>query len=134
MAGSAQLRFRALPREPAALNDIRLVVVDIGYSSRKRSCGIAEENEDGTVGPEHEFTFGRTVEFLLDHLQAGGSARRRSRVLVLEAPLSTRHDEKGNPATRGQFEVGRGWYHGPGAVATLAAARLLEVLGMSLPQ
>lgn len=49
-------------------------------------------------------------------------------VLVLEAPLSTFHNAMGNPEIRGEFERGRGWYHGPGAVALLATQHFLQQL------
>jgi hypothetical protein len=54
-------------------------------------------------------------------------------VLVIEAPLSTFHCKNGNPDLRGEFEKGRGWYWGPGAVALIAAMRFLRMLSEKLP-
>ncbi len=42
--------------------------------------------------------------------------------------FSTFHDKCGNPQIRGQFEKGRGWYHGPGVATYAAAIRFLQEL------
>ena len=49
-------------------------------------------------------------------------------VLIIEAVLSTYHNESGNPDFRGEFERGRGWYYGPGVVTFAAALRFLQIL------
>ena len=54
-------------------------------------------------------------------------------MLVLEAALSTFHSPAGNPDLRGEFERGRGWYWGPGAVSLVAAQRFLRVVSSGLP-
>ena len=112
-----QQPFTAFEREPA---NLPLIVVDIGYSSKSKSCGLA-----WTDGPQQgtELEFGQAVEEvgeLLGYLM--------NPVLVLEAPLSTFHGPNGNPDYRGPFEKGRGWYWGAGAVCLIAAQRLLHQL------
>ena len=47
--------------------------------------------------------------------------------------LSTYHNAAGNPEIRGQFEKGRGWYHGPGVTTFAAALRFIDVLDRRLP-
>ena len=60
---------------------------------------------------------------------AGLLLERPGLILVLEAVLSTYHDPAtDNPGLRGEFERGRGWYWGPGAVSCLAAQRFLTML------
>jgi hypothetical protein len=111
-----QRPFEAFEHEPA---NLPLIVVDIGYSSRQKSCGLA-----WTGKPSGDnFEFGKAVEKirqLLDHLA--------NPVLVIEAALSTFHQQNGNPGCRGDFEKDRGWYWGSGAVSLLAAQRLLRQL------
>jgi len=98
-----------------------LVVVDLGYSAKKKSCGIAYDG--GAV----ELTFGDAIYFCIGLLN-----KMNKPCLVLEAPLSTYHDEKGNPGIRGEFEHGRGWYYGAGAMTALAAKRFLEMMRPAL--
>jgi hypothetical protein len=99
------------------------VAVDLGYSSSRPSCGIA-----WTGCPEPAcFTFGRAIERVLELLEED-----RRRVLVLEAALSTYHDENGNPRNRCEEEEGRGWYYGPGVLSLVAATRFLDQLGRRL--
>jgi hypothetical protein len=111
-----QQPFEAFEREPA---NLPLIVVDIGYSSKRKSCGLAWTGAPSGINLE----FGQAVEEirkLLDHLA--------NPVLVLEAALSTFHRHSGNPDYRGSFEEGRGWYWGSGAVSLIAAQRLLRQL------
>ena len=113
--------FTAFDRE--AENDAQqaLLVVDIGYSAKRSSCGLCWGNAP------IERTFGDAVataaEVILDL---------KNPLLVIEAPLSTHHTPGGNPAVRGDFEAGRGWYHGAGATTCLAAMRFLDQLEQRL--
>jgi hypothetical protein len=96
-----------------------IVAVDLGYSAQRRSCGLA-----WTGGEALELQFGdairRTAGLLGGfHWQA---------VLVLEAVLSTFHQDNGNPDVRGDFENGRGWYYGAGVLSFAAAIRFLQCL------
>lgn len=114
-------RFSALD---ASSERLGVIAVDLGYSSRRKSCGIARsETRDAKC-----FRFGEAIAFVADSLRDNAE-----QVLVLEAVLSTSHCEKGNPRDRGQFERGRSWYYGPGAVTFLAAARFLSELHRALP-
>jgi hypothetical protein len=102
-----------------------LVVVDLGYSANKRSCGLAWT---GAEEMGEELCFGEAVmrtKELLDALE--------NPVLVLEAVLSTYHRDDGNPDLRGDFERGRGWYYGAGVLTFAAALRFLKMLGQRLP-
>ncbi len=97
-----------------------LVVVDIGYSAVKRSCGLAWEGG----GKGIRCTFGACIKRVGEQLLALPTP-----LLVVEGVLSTYHDSQtGNPDIRGEFERGRGWYWGPGAVSLVAARRFLEQL------
>ena len=102
---------------------VPLVVLDIGYSSRNKSCGVAWT---GGAGPKN-FRFGEAIEVVAKQLSDNDAA-----AFVIEAPLSTYHNESGNPEIRGEFEKGRGWYWGPGALCTIAAQRFLERLAPKL--
>ncbi len=107
----------------AASGRLPLVSVDLGYSSRARSCGIAR-----TGSSECEaLTFGAAIDRVLEILEED-----RERVLVLEAVLSTFHDRKGNPQIRCDEEKGRGWYWGAGVLSLAAATRFLGELAKRL--
>lgn len=106
-----------LPESPA------LIAVDLGYSASQKSCGIAFSNGDTA-----EHTFGDCIRVVSQHLTSEGPA-----TLILEAVLSTFHNVEGNPTIRGEFEKGRGWYHGPGVSTYAAAVRFLQELDRILP-
>jgi hypothetical protein len=108
-------RFHALGDQ----RDLAVVAVDLGYSSSRSSCGVATS---GGAEPKH-YTFGDAVTAV-----ATLCNERLAPVLVLEAPLSTSHCDRGNPRIRGGFEKGRGWYWGPGAVTLIAAMQFLKEL------
>ena len=114
--------FRGVRAEDAGLG---IVAVDLGYSASKPTCGIAwAANETGC-----EEMFGAAIERVASILAQVGSG-----LLVIEAVLSTYHDATGNPDIRGDFERGRGWYYGPGAVSAIAAQRFLQSLANKLPE
>src|SRR5207248_2981729 len=102
-----------------------VVALDIGYSAKRRTCGVASpSNPDGKC-----WSFSEALEQIGELLSELPDA-----VLVIEAPLSSMHVNDGNPGIRGEFEKGRGWYCGPGAVSYVAAARFLGVLHRRLPK
>ncbi len=114
-----------MTRFTANLDDsLPRIAVDLGYSAMSRSTGIAFSH-NGQVQAQ---SFGEAVQNIRSHLIATGP-----HLLILEAVLSTYHAPNGNPAIRGEFEKGRGWYHGPGVTTFAAALRLLQELDRSLP-
>lgn len=72
--------------------------------------------------------FGEAIEVVAKQLVVLGQP-----VLVLEAALSIFHNSVGDLDIRGQFEEGRGWYWGPGAVSLVATRRFLEELARKFP-
>jgi hypothetical protein len=115
-AAHRSCRYVAFGESP---RDIPIVVVDLGYSARRKSCGLYWT---GAERPE-ELTFGNTIRSTAAIIKEKGH-----RLLVLEAPLSTFHATSGNPDVRGDFERGRGWYHGAGASTFAGAVRFLAAL------
>jgi hypothetical protein len=105
--------------EPA----LPLIAVDIGYSAKSKSCGLAISGG----GAAQSLEFGQCIQVVAQMLSQGRYT------LILEAVLSTFHSENGNPAIRGDFEKGRGWYHGPGVTTFAAALRFLSELDRILP-
>jgi len=99
--------------------DYPLVAIDLGYSHKKASCGIMHIG----IKEPMSLTFGASIKEIIRLVE-----QHPTLVLVLEAVLSTYHDEYGNPDIRGDFEKGRGWYHGPGIATYAAAIRLLGTL------
>lgn len=99
--------------------DYPLVVIDLGYSHDRRSCGVMHSGMEKPT----RLTFGEAVKEAVTFIEQHDSV-----ILVLEAVLSTYHDEHGNPDLRADFEKQRGWYYGPGVATYAAAARFLTTL------
>ena len=105
------------------------VFLDLGFSAKSRSCGIA-------VGDERpcQVSYGELGHRLL------ALTRRATRPvnLLIEAPLSVAFtkDKDGNPTGR-QIEKRGGdtryWYVGPGAAMMVAATYLVRQLSDSVP-
>jgi hypothetical protein len=116
--------------DAAALRERPLVAVDMGFSGKSKSCGVAlaASDEKSITKPYHFGTAVRTAaEFLRDH---------RSGVLILEAPLSGAFDAKRNPRARSGFEdreKPRWWSFGAGAQMALAALYFCRQLDEGLP-
>lgn len=100
------------------------IAIDLGYSAKQKSCGLATSHDADT----HSLTFGDCIGFVDTLIHNRGN-----HTLIIEAVLSTYHTSDGNPAIRGAFEKGRGWYHGPGVTTFAAALRLLHELDRRLP-
>lgn len=100
------------------------IAIDLGYSAKQKSCGLATSHDTDT----HSLTFGDCIDFVEVLIREHGR-----HTLILEAVLSTYHTRNGNPAIRGEFEKGRGWYHGPGVTTFAAALRFLGELDRRLP-
>jgi len=105
--------------------DLPLLAVDLGYSYRQKSCGIAHHHLSQPFACE----FGQAIEYCVGLITDSGP-----HLLVLEAVLSTYHNDAHNPEIRGAFEKGRGWYHGPGVTTFAAALRFLQELDRRLPR
>lgn len=99
--------------------DYPLVAIDLGYSHNAASCGIMHAG----IKKPTTLQFGATIEEVIRLSEQFGTL-----LLILEAVLSTYHDERGNPDIRGDFERRRGWYYGPGVVTYAAAIRFLRIL------
>ncbi|MGH8503227.1 MAG: hypothetical protein ACREVE_12290 [Gammaproteobacteria bacterium] len=80
-----------------------IIAVDIGYSAKARSCGIAWSGHESPIC----LHFGNAVRKVADLY-----VTLEQPVLVVEAALSTFHQPNDNPDLRGSFEEGRGWYWG----------------------
>jgi hypothetical protein len=104
--------------------DLPLIGIDLGYSTRNPSCGLARSTSRAT----ESLQFGECITRVAAHLKAHGP-----HVLIIEAVLSTYHRPDGNPDIRGEFEKGRGWYYGPGVSTFAAALRFLKSLDEKLP-
>ncbi len=101
-----------------------LLGIDLGYSAKTKSCGLARSGSKDL----HALGFGECIDYTAFLIREHGP-----HVLILEAVLSTYHRSDGNPDIRGDFEKGRGWYHGPGVTTYAAALRFLEQLDKKLP-
>ncbi len=114
-----------------ALREHPLVAVDMGFSGKSKSCGVALAAPDETPSakPYHFGTAAKTAaEFIRDN---------RGGVLILEAPLSGAFDAKRNPRARSGFEDGdkpRWWSFGAGAQMALAALYFCRRLDELLPR
>lgn len=95
------------------------LAIDLGYSRNKPTSGIMHEGIEQPV----ELQFGDAINNVAQWIDRKGTC-----ILIIEAVLSTFHNESGNPDFRGDFELGRGWYYGPGVVTFAAAMRFLQVL------
>ena len=95
------------------------IALDLGYSRDKATCGIMYEGIDQPI----ELTFGNAIGVVAKWIDLNDHC-----ILIIEAVLSTFHNESGNPDIRGDFEKGRGWYYGPGVLTFAAAMRFLKIL------
>lgn len=101
-------------------NAASIIAVDLGYSASRATCGVASQ----ASGISEQLQFGKAVDLVVELVNREPAKP----VVVLEGVLSTRHGASGNPIIHGEFERGRGWYWGPGAVSFLAALRFLGQL------
>ena len=106
-------------------SELPLLGIDLGYSAKAKSCGFAHSGDEHL----HTLYFGECIDHAAQLI-----CERGPHVLILEAVLSTYHNSAGNPDIRGEFEKGRGWYHGPGVTTFAAALRFLDQLDQKLPK
>lgn len=102
------------------------IFVDVGFSSRDKSCGILIEEQ-----MPRTMQFGCLAERLINEVTTPGPPIN----LLLEAPLSIAFDQRGNPARRStDIEIGnerteyRDWWYNAGAATLLATGHLLRLV------
>ena len=124
--------MRAFPvtgkEEASQLKALSVVAVDLGFSGRGRTTGVALSLPSDSNAKAYRFA--EAVVVVAERFRAVGEA-----VLVLEAPLSAAFDIYGNPRPRGIFErvpLSRWWSTGPGASTALAALFFLRELKLQL--
>jgi hypothetical protein len=106
------------------------MAVDLGFASKKKSCGLAWQVLDGIPQTERS-DFGRCIEKVAAFISDNANS-----VLVVEAPLSGLFNTDGNPTGRTPFEEAsadgktdrRYWYVGAGAAVGLGAVFLFSHL------
>ena len=115
-----------------SVNDIQMdsgqwMIVDIGFSTRKSSCGVWT----GT-GEPHAVTFGELKRKVIQEAEKAYPSRLN---LLLEAPLSVAFNKDGNPTRRLCDEIVidkkleyRDFYGNAGAKVLIAADHLLREL------
>ena len=96
--------------------------VDIGFSSKARSCGLL-----GEQGQPLEFTFSQIQAHLVEKSEIAG----RPLNIVLEAPLSVAFASNGNPVGRAvELRDGKSryWYVGLGCSVLIATTYLIRAI------
>jgi hypothetical protein len=115
----------------AAVGQLPIVAVDMGFSGKTASCGYAfRAVANGPIESENK-KFHDCLATVVKQFQNVGEA-----VLILEAPLSSAFDRLGNPQPRGDFErhpKPRWWSLGPGASMSLAAMYFLKRFVEAVP-
>lgn len=115
----------------AALGQLPIVAVDMGFSGKTASCGYAfRAVANGPIESENK-KFHDCLATVVKQFQNVGEA-----ILILEAPLSSAFDRLGNPQPRGEFErhpKPRWWSLGPGASMSLAAMYFLKRFVEAVP-
>ena len=108
----------------AALGQLPVIAVDVGFSGKTASCGYAfRANVAGPIEAENKKFHACLAAVVRQFHQT------KEAVLILEAPLSSAFDQQGNPQPRGDFErvpKPRWWSLGPGASMSLAAMHFLK--------
>ena len=115
----------------AALGQLPVIAVDMGFSGKTASCGYAiRANANDPVVSENK-RFHDCLATVVKQFENLGEA-----ILILEAPLSSAFDRLGNPQPRGDFErhpKPRWWSLGPGASMSLAAMYFLKRFVEAVP-
>ena len=115
----------------AALGQLPVIAVDMGFSGKTASCGYAfRATANGTIESENK-RFHDCLAAVVSQFENLGEA-----ILILEAPLSSAFDRLGNPQPRGDFErhpKPRWWSLGPGASMSLAAMYFLKRFVEAVP-
>ena len=96
------------------------VILDIGFSSKARSCGLTF-NESAPRQVRYDEAVDEICSFITES--------KRSVNLIIEAPLSVAFNRNGNPTGRSCEKQGRRaryWYIGPGCTTMVAALYLVR--------
>jgi hypothetical protein len=107
-----------------ALRKCPLVAIDLGFSGKKRTTGVAWALPSESNAKNHQF--GEAVNAVAEKCRSLVEV-----TLILEAPLSAAFDDFGNPRPRGDFErkpQSRWWSAGSGAATALSALFFLRQL------
>jgi len=97
------------------------LILDIGFSNSKRSCGILLGD-----GEAKQLTFNEAIDEVVRIANTVPLLN-----LVIEAPLSVAFDKAGNPKGRSMEKEGRTnrlWYVGPGCAVLVAVMYLMKAL------
>jgi hypothetical protein len=104
------------------------VFLDIGFSKRKKSCGLLVHD-----GEPSEFQFKEARALILEIASmAAGPVN-----LAIGAPLSVAFDKSGNPSGRSIERQGgktRYWYNGLGCAVMVSAMYLVRAIHNSCPK
>lgn len=101
-----------------------IVALDIGFSTQKKSCGLAWNRNSKKGRPESKaLQFGATIGKIFEL-----ASNAKSMALIIEAPLSVHFSKNGNPKYRFPLEKNSGWYWGAGILTHGAALVLLKGL------
>ena len=121
---------------PENIAELSLIVLDLGFSEKKPSVGIASANVPGLVVQE-PLSFGEAIICINEAFSMLAGSSVASCVLAIEAPLSIALTEAGAPCHRNfelqrHFTVGprspKGWFYQAGANLTLGSTVLLRAL------
>lgn len=102
--------------------------IDIGFSSKKSTCGYAFQNEEA-----QEITFAKLKSVVCSKLVTGNQPLN----LVIEAPLSVAFNSDGNPIGRAIEKQGKNtryWYVGLGCSVLVATMYLIRGISSVHPQ
>jgi hypothetical protein len=111
-----------------ALRKRPLVAVDLGFSGKSSTTGVAWALPSESGAKKHQF--GEAVKAVAEKCRSLVEV-----TLILEAPLSAAFNASGNPCPRGGFErepQSRWWSVGPGAATALSALFFLRQLHSEL--
>ena len=101
--------------------------IDIGFSSRKESCGFLKALLPEDNGCPGELRFDQLVNRVIEVAKAPCSSPLN---MMIEAPLSVAFNHAGNPAHRSadlrEGKGPQGWWYNAGAITMIAAGRLLR--------
>ena len=114
------------------LHGLPVLAIDLGFSGKTASCGLAFCNPQGALIESSNYKFYDCALKAAELLAAN-----KNSVMILEAPLSAAFNNAGNPQPRGDFEAipkPRWWSIGPGATMSLAAMYFLKEICQRVPK